>query len=202
MIYSGISMVLTRMVTDFGDTAIAVQKVGSQIESVAWMTAEGFAAAINSFIGQNFGAGKTERVKGGYKKAAWIMAAWGLGSSALLIFGAEPVFRIFIHEPEVVADGIIYLQVLGLSQMFMCEEILTEGALAGLGKTMQASVISVIFTAARIPLALLLSATALGLSGIWWAITLTSVVKGFVFVGYFVTVMRKLPPERETCRQL
>lgn len=39
MIYSGISMVLTRMVTDFGDTAIAVQKVGSQIESVAWMTA-------------------------------------------------------------------------------------------------------------------------------------------------------------------
>ena len=136
------------------------------------------------------------------KKAAWIMAAWGLGSSALLIFGAEPVFRIFIHEPEVVADGIIYLQVLGLSQMFMCEEILTEGALAGLGKTMQASVISVIFTAARIPLALLLSATALGLSGIWWAITLTSVVKGFVFVGYFVTVMRKLPPERETCRQL
>ena len=100
-----------------------------------------------------------------------------------------------------VADGIIYLQVLGLSQMFMCEEILTEGALAGLGKTMQASVISVIFTAARIPLALLLSATALGLSGIWWAITLTSVVKGFVFVGYFVTVMRKLPPERENCRQ-
>ena len=93
-------MVLTRMVTDFGDTAIAVQKVGSQIESVAWMTADGFAAAINSFIGQNFGAGKTERVKGGYKKAAWIMAAWGLGSSALLIFGAEPVFRIFIHEPE------------------------------------------------------------------------------------------------------
>ena len=66
---------------------------------------------------------------------------------------------------------------------------------------MQASVISVIFTAARIPMALILSSTALGLSGIWWAITLTSVVKGFVFVGYFVTVMRKLPPERETCRQ-
>ena len=84
--------------------------------------------------------------------------------------------------------------------MFRCEEILTEGALAGLGKTMQASVNSVIFTAARIPMALILSSTALGLSGIWWAITLTSVVKGIVFVSYFMAVMRKLPPEVEEKR--
>lgn len=65
---------------------------------------------------------------------------------------------------------------------------------------MQASVISVIFTAARIPMALILSSTALGLSGIWWAITLTSVVKGIVFVSYFMAVMRKLPPEVEEKR--
>ena len=49
-------------------------------------------------------------------------------------------------------------------------------------------------------MALILSSTALGLSGIWWAITLTSVVKGIVFVSYFMAVMRKLPPEVEEKR--
>lgn len=192
MIYSGISMILTRTVASFGDTAIAVQRVGSQIESVSWMTADGFAAAINSFVGQNFGAGRMKRVKEGYVKAAQIMFAWGMFTSCLLIFGAEPVFKLFIHEPSVVADGVVYLKVLGLSQMFMCEENLTVGALSGLGKTMQASVISILLTSARIPLAMALVATPLGLPGVWWAITLSSVCKGIVYVIYFMAVMKKM----------
>jgi len=192
MIYSSISMVLTRTVTTFGDTAIAVQRVGSQIESVSWMTADGFAAAINSFVGQNFGAGKIKRVKDGYVKSAQIMFVWGIFATCLLIFGAEPIFRLFITEPDVVADGVVYLKVLGVSQMFVCEENLTIGALSGLGKTMQASVICILLTAARIPLAMALVATPLGLSGVWWAITLSSVCKGIIYVIYFMFVMKKM----------
>lgn len=193
MIYSGISMILTRMVTAFGDTAIAVQRVGGQIESISWMTADGFAAAINSFVGQNYGAGQTKRVKHGYTTAAKTIFLWGMFSTGLLIFGAEPIFRIFIHEPEVVAEGIHYLKILGVSQMFMCEEILTVGAYSGLGKTMQASVISILLTSARIPMALALIATPLGLNGIWWAITLSSVIKGIVYVTSFLFSMRHMP---------
>ena len=193
MIYSGISMILTRMVTAFGDTAIAVQRVGSQIESVSWMTADGFAAAINSMVGQNYGAGQYRRVKDSYVTAAKIVFLWGLFSTSLLILGAEPIFRILIQESEVVADGIVYLQVLGVSQMFMCEEIITVGALSGLGKTMQASVISILLTSARIPMAILLMGTPLGLAGIWWAITISSVVKGIVYVIYFMRTMKRMP---------
>ena len=50
MMFTGISMVIARMVASFGDAAVAVQKVGSQIESISWMTSDGFAAAVNSFI--------------------------------------------------------------------------------------------------------------------------------------------------------
>lgn len=193
MIYSGISMIITRMVTAFGDTAIAVQRVGGQIESISWMTADGFAAAINSFVGQNYGAGQLKRVKDGYFTAVKINFVWGLFCSALLIFGAEPIFRIFIHEPEVVRNGMDYLKILGVSQMFMCEELLTVGAFSGLGKTMQASVISVLLTSARIPLALLLLGTPLGLNGIWWAITISSIVKGIVYVISFSATMKRMP---------
>ncbi len=193
MIFSGISMVITRMVSDFGDNAVAVQKVGSQIECVSWMAADGFAAAINSFVGQNYGAGQNQRVKDGYFTSAKIMFVWGMICTGLLIFGAEPIFRFFISEADVVADGVVYLQVLGVSQMFMCEEILTIGALSGLGRTMQASIISIILTAARIPMVILLTATPLGLSGIWWAVTISSVAKGILYVIYFMFTMKKLP---------
>lgn len=58
MVYCMISMVLTRMVAAFGAEAIATQRVGGQIESVSWNTADGFAAALNAFVGQNYGAKK------------------------------------------------------------------------------------------------------------------------------------------------
>lgn len=59
MLYCMISMVLTRMVSAFGAAAIAVQRVGGQIESVSWNTADGFASALNAFTAQNFGAKNT-----------------------------------------------------------------------------------------------------------------------------------------------
>ncbi len=56
--HAGIGMILTRIIAGFGSTPIAVQSVGSQIESLSWMTSEGFSAAISAFIGQNYGAKK------------------------------------------------------------------------------------------------------------------------------------------------
>ena len=65
MAYCAISMVLTRMVSGYGAEAVATQRVGGQIESISWNTADGFAAALNAFIAQNYGAGKMDRVKKG-----------------------------------------------------------------------------------------------------------------------------------------
>ena len=62
MIYCMISMVLTRFVSAWGDQAVAVQRVGSQIESISWTTADGFGTAINAFVGQNYGGRKFDRV--------------------------------------------------------------------------------------------------------------------------------------------
>ena len=190
MLYCSISMILTRFVTSWGDTAVAVQRVGGQIESISWMTAEGFGSAINAFVGQNYGAGNLKRVKKGYMKAAGIMFIWGMFTTLLLIFGAVPIFSLFIHEPEVIPAGADYLRIIGFSEMFMCVELMTVGAMSGMGKTMEASVITIILTAARIPLAILLGGTALGLNGIWWALTISSIVKGIIFFIVFPRMMR------------
>ena len=87
--------------------------------------------------------------------------------------------------------GVNYLWILGLSQLFMCVELTTAGAFSGLGKTVPPSVVSIVFTAARIPLAFLLSSTVLGLNGVWWSVSLSSVVKGVVLCSWFLFYLKK-----------
>lgn len=191
MAYCGISMVLTRMVSGFGAEAVATQRVGGQIESVSWNTADGFGAALNAFIGQNYGAGKMDRVRKGYKAALWSVGTWGLFITAIFVFAPKTIAEIFFHEPKAIAIAVGYLVIIGFSEAFMSVELMTVGALSGLGKTHLCSVISILFTSARIPLAIILSATSLGLEGIWWALSVTSIVKGVIFVGTFYWTTRK-----------
>ena len=81
--YCAISMVLTRMVADFGPAAVAVQRVGGQVEALSWNTADGFAASINAFSAQNYGAGKMDRIRKGYWIAFRTIAARGDGLFAV-----------------------------------------------------------------------------------------------------------------------
>lgn len=190
IIFSSLSMIIARLIAGWGDTAVAVQKVGSQIESISWMMADGFATAVNAFVAQNHGAGKKERIKKGYQTAALLMAGWGVITSLVLIFCPGVIFQVFIAEREVLPMGVDYLRILGFSQLFMCLEITSSGAFQGLGKPMLPTVAGVIGNTARIPMAMALSATALGLNGIWWSISISSIAKGIVVPICFMVTLR------------
>ncbi|MCC5909601.1 MAG: MATE family efflux transporter [Clostridiaceae bacterium] len=185
------SMFIARIVAQWGAVPIAVQRVGSQIEALSWMTAGGFSTALSAFVGQNYGAEKWERVEKGYYTALKIVSVFGLGVTALLIFAAGPIFSIFLPEPEAVAYGIVYLQILGLSQLFMCIEITTSGAFNGLGRTIPPSIVGITMNGLRIPAALILSSTALGLNGVWWSISISSVLKGIILVAWFMILLKR-----------
>ena len=190
MAYCVISMVITRMVSAFGAEAIATQRVGGQIESISWNTADGFATALNAFIAQNYGAGEMGRVKKGYRASQWTVGIWGIFITLLFVCVPRPIANIFFHEPKAIATAVDYLIIVGFSEAFLCIETTTVGALSGLGRTHLCSVISIIFTSARIPLAIILGGTSLGLNGIWWALSSTSIVKGVLFVIVFQWVTR------------
>ena len=183
--YCAISMVLTRMVADFGPAAVAVQRVGGQVEALSWNTADGFAASINAFSAQNYGAGKMDRIRNGYWIAFRTIAAWGCLIMALFFIFPEPLSEIFFHEAEAIQISVSYFLIIGISEAFMSVELMTIGALSGLGRTRLCSIISIVFTGSRIPFAMALAITPLGLDGIWWAMSLTSVVKGIIFTIVF-----------------
>lgn len=191
MLYCMFSMVLSRMVSAFGDGAVATQRVGGQIESISWNTADGFASAMNAFAAQNYGAGKMERVKKGYKASAIVVFLWGLLIALLFFLFPRQISSVFFHEADVIALSVDYLRIIGAGEAFMCLELMAVGAISGMGNTKLCSAITIIFTGMRVPLAFLLSQTPLKLNGIWWALTISSVIKGLVLHGAFYKECRR-----------
>lgn len=191
--FSGIAILIAKILAKWGATPIAVQNIGSQIEAISWMTAGGFSTALSAFVGQNYGAKKFDRIKEGYKKAMFIVGIIGVFATCLLIFGARPIFRLFIpNDIEAIKEGVIYLKILGISQFFMCIEIATAGAFYGLGKTVPPALVGIVFNILRVPGSLLLSNyTSLGLKGVWWSISMSSVFKGVVLTTWFIIFLKR-----------
>lgn len=201
--FATFAMVLARIISQWGPVAIAVQKVGSQIEAISWMTSGGFSTALAAFVGQNYGAKKWERIYKGYFTAIGLISILGISATLLLYFAAGPIFSIFITEHKALKMGIVYLKILSLSQFFMCIEITTAGAFNGMGNTFPPALVGILFTGLRIPAALILSQeNVLGLNGVWWSISLSSIFKGTILVIWFMLFVRRHPNMRRISRTL
>jgi putative MATE family efflux protein len=192
-VFTIISMVIGRIIIEFGDVAMGVQKVGAQIEALSWMTASGIQTALSAFVGQNFGAKKYHRLSRGISIAMVTMALYGVGITLLFIIFAEPIFRIFIpNEPEVYKLGADYIRIISASQLPMIIELTISGGYFGLGETKQPALIGIVGNLLRIPLALIIP-TFIGLNGIWWALNISSIFKGVVALLVFIYIIKKKP---------
>ncbi len=186
-----INMTLTSIGAGFGSEVVAVMRVGGQIEGISWNMADGFGSAVNSFCAQNYGAGKQERIRKGYNISFLTMGIWGaLILFIFLLFPAQ-ISGIFFHDAASIEISVGYLMIVGLCEPFLCIEMMSMGALSGLGRTRLCSAISIIFTSVRIPLAMVLTRTVLGMKGIWFAFTLTSIVKGILLSAAFKIVTKR-----------
>ena len=97
---------------------------------------------------------------------------------------------LFVSEPETILITVSYLRVIGFSQIFNAMEMVTNGLLTGIGKPKIPAIISITFTALRLPMAWGLVGY-LDLSGIWWSITVSTILKGCILVGIYLFKERK-----------
>lgn len=181
-----ISIVIAVIVARFGPHGIAVQRIGVQIEAISFMTIGGLQGAIAAFIGQNYGAKQWGRLKNGYSEALKLTIIFGALVMGLFLLFPSQLFTIFIQDEIIISEGIYYMRIIGLSQIFMCIELLTVGAFNGIGKTYIPPIFSISITVLRIPLAIILSQPHLfNLNGVWLSISMTSILKGIILVGWF-----------------
>ncbi|ERJ13337.1 MATE family efflux transporter [Haloplasma contractile] len=189
-LFTAISMWVSRIVSGYGADAIAVQKVGSQIESLSWRTASGIQTALAAFVGQNYGAKRYKRIVRGYRSAMTFMGIYGLIITVGMFVFAAPLFNLFMDYKETTRMGVDYLQILAASQVFMIIEMTTAGAFNGLSKTSPPAIISIVFNALRIPGAIILT-WYMGLNGIWLAISISSVFKGVLLLTWFILYLKR-----------
>ena len=177
-LFTFLFMVVSRRVADFGVGALAAQRVGGQVESLSWMMAGGFASAVTAFMGQNFGAKKYGRLRSCYKISIAAMAIYGVFITFILFFLANPLIAIFLDDPESIIMGGNYLRIFALTQVLSCMEGVAVGSFRGRGLTMKPTIVSVTSNVLRVIFAYALSATTLGLDGIWIGIAISVVIRG------------------------
>ena len=190
--FAFINMNLARSASLYGGhLGITSQTTGGQIEGITWNTSNGFATALGSFVAQNFAAGKMLRAARAFRYTLMMMGLLGGIVSAAFIFRGEWIFSMFVPEREAYIAGGDYLLILGFSQLFMMLEITTQGIFNGLGKTSPPAIVSVVFNTLRIPLALFLGAR-IGVTGVWWAISITSLFKGSILFIWYLLLRKRL----------
>ena len=189
VLFTVISIFLARMIGSYGTEAIAAQRIGLQIESIAYMMIGGLNGAIASYTGQNLGARKVDRVHEGYRVTTRLGILYTGLITLVFLFVPNVLIGLFVDDPTTIDIGAHYLRIIGISLIFASLEMIGNGYFSGLGLPKIPATISIVFTVARIPLALALE-PYLGIDAIWWSIALSSIIKGLVSALY-VRLMKK-----------
>ncbi len=191
-----LAMVVTSMISAWhGETAVAVQRVGSQVESLSWMIAGGFSSAVTAFVGQNYGARKWARIRRGYRISLAVLLAWEVFVTLALMFGGRFLFSLFLHDPPEILDmGASYLRILAFSQVFMAFEAACAGTFRGLGKTLPPSVSSIASNLLRPWFCWVFARwLGLGLNGLWLGITISAALRGTLMLIWYTLHERSIP---------
>lgn len=175
-----------------GHIGLMTLTTGGQIEAITWNTSQGFSTALGAFVAQNYAAGKIPRVLGAYRMTLWMTGIFGTCCTLLFVLFGGEVFSIFVPERVAYLAGADYLRISGYSQLFMMLEITTQGLFYGTGRTIPPAIISITCNYLRIPMAIWFTAMGMGVMGIWWAISISCIMKGVIAVIWFALIKRRV----------
>jgi putative MATE family efflux protein len=186
-----VAIFMARIISNWGPTAIAVQKIGVQIEAISYMTIGGFMSALSSISGKAYGAKNYTKQWEAFLSGMLIAFTVGIVTSSLFIAFPRTFFSIFLRDADSIAMGSEYLTILGFSQLFMCLELMTTGAFFGWGRTNIPAITGISLTVLRIPMALaFIQLWSDSLSSVWWSISISSIAKGTILVALYIILFK------------
>ena len=186
-------LLIQRLVDSFGPITMAAFAAAVKIDTFAYLPVQDFGNAFSTFVAQNFGAGRTERLRRGFRQALLLSAGFSVVLSALVCIFAHPLMHIFVQagETEVLAAGVRYLRVEGAFYAGIGCLFLLYGFYRAVKRPGMSVVLTVISLGTRVALACALAGT-LGEFGIWAAIPIGWALADLTGLGYYLLRRTKL----------
>lgn len=176
------------VVNSFGAVVMAAFAAAVKIDAFAYMPVQDFGNAFSTFIAQNFGAKKGERIRAGLKSAAATAMIFCVIVSAAVWIFARPLMLMFVNarETAIIAEGVRYLRIEGAFYCGIGCLFLLYGLYRALGKPGMSVVLTIISLGTRVVLAHVLSAVpAIGVVGIWSAVPIGWVLADAAGLVYY-----------------
>lgn len=176
------------LVNSFGTVIMAAFAAAVKIDSFAYMPVQDFGNAFSTFIAQNYGAGKIDRIHKGIRSSVVLVIGFCIAVSLAVCLLAEPLMSIFIDpsHTDIVAAGVQYLRIeasfyIGIGMLFMF-----YGYYRAVSKPEMSVVLTVISLGTRVLLAYALSSIPqIGVSGIWIAVPIGWILADIAGAAYY-----------------
>ena len=183
------------LVNSFGATVMAAFAAAVKIDAFAYMPVQDFGNAFSTFIAQNYGAGKRERIRAGLRGAVLTSVGFSVAVSALVCAFAPALMGLFVSHGEtgIIAEGVRYLRIEGAFYCGIGCLFLLYGLYRALGRPGMSVVLTVISLGTRVALAYALSAVpGIGVVGIWWSVPIGWLLADLTGAAYYLARGRTL----------
>ena len=188
-------LMIQGLVNSFGTVIMAAFAAAVKIDSFAYMPVQDFGNAFSTFVAQNFGAGKSDRIRRGMRSACCTSAVFSLVISLLVVLFAKPLMSIFIDPSEtaIIAAGVTYLRIEGACYLGIGILFLLYGYYRAVNKPLMSVILTAASLGTRVALAYALAPLpAVGVIGIWAAIPIGWALADAIGIGYYA-YLRAVP---------
>ena len=193
------NIIIQGTINGFGSSVMAGYSAAVKLNNLVITSFTTLGNGISNYTAQNIGAGKLPRIREGFK--AGIKMVWMLSAPlfVLYFFTGKRILYAFIDEPTVLAlqTGINFLRILSPFYFIISMKFVADGILRGagmMGKFMAATFLDLIL---RVGLAILLSKTSLGETGIWCAWPIGWMVAALLSLMFYKTGIWNMQEKKE-----
>ncbi|MCM1175886.1 MAG: MATE family efflux transporter [Blautia sp.] len=176
------------LVNSFGPVVMAAFAAAVKIDSFAYAPVQDFGNAFSTYVAQNYGAGKVERIRRGMKDAVLGALVFCLFITVIVVGFAEPLMGLFIdrRSVETIAAGVGYLRIEGTFYFGIGLLFLFYGYYRAIHKPGISVILTVVSLGTRVLLAYALSAVpSIGVKGIWMAVPIGWVLADLTGACYY-----------------